>query len=234
MPFGLFPARVVPWGLCAILAVLMCRQGERSSTLANGEGGRAKIEGEHHLKGRAEVDKEFEKPEMVDFLKTYAPIRYKFVTRESAYHHEVLKRILVAHAEQIIQLKVEGGALYETKLREMRLEDQIFGDCIQLKRGAGNKAQLESDLKSHVAELFDQGVHERTIRIEIVKKKLDEQEKSLKADVANKEQLVTLRFDQVKREGVEGMRLGIKSTGQKSIPDSSTVPSVGENEGSAK
>ena len=226
-------SRIVPWGLCAVLVLLMSRRGilPPDSTDSNGESAihHERAEGELHQKlNEKEIDKEWELA--APFLKENSPRRYEWITKNNI-PHEYLKRFLIVRWRMLQHLKSERQMeLYDTKVREMFVEDKVFAICSQLKRGIGNKQQLETELNSQISELFDLGLKERGLRINIVKNELQVQERSLDADKSNKEQLIKERVESVKREGVEGARFGARATGQKSKPGSSTVPSPGEPE----
>lgn len=238
--------RLLPWGLCAalVLAFSVVRNAQVPGLALQtakepkdvkqikenpAERDREKAEHERYRRLHSGPVTEEEWKQAKEFLETNSPNRYRRIMslerRQAAGlktgNFEGLKRVLVGVWLDLSVLKDESPELYVTRLREVKLEDEIFGICLEMQKHGAKQEQSEH-LKTKVAELFDVGLIERQQRIALVETAIREQKKSLVSDQANKTQLVSQRFQFIVDHGVAGARLDLKHSVQKFKSGSTT------------
>ncbi|HET6249879.1 MAG TPA: hypothetical protein VFE47_19470 [Tepidisphaeraceae bacterium] len=159
------------------------------------------------------------------FLEVHSRNRVRLIDEKiSGEPREGLKRFLVNKWHSIMQLQSQSPELYKTKVREVELDDLIFGDCLDLKQGQGNAKEIQAKLNARITELFNLGLTERKQRMKLVENSLVEQKKSLENDEHDKARLIQQQYELVLAHGVEGARLDNHRPG-KSKPSASTTPS---------
>jgi hypothetical protein len=243
--------RLLPWGLCAALMFVLVRNAAvlaPQSKEPTGLKEAANADQAQRARERAERPRkrlhtgpitEEEWKQAKEFLQQYSPNRYRRIQTLETKHaaglkagnFEGLKRVLVDVWLDLSVTREESPALYQTRLKEVKLEDDIFGICLEMQKVHHDK-QASDHLKAKVAELFEVGLVERQQRIGLVETAIGEQKKSLVSDQANKAQLVSQRYQYVIEHGVAGARLDTKHTGQKNKNGSTTEPTTEDSESS--
>ncbi len=164
------------------------------------------------------------------FLAPLTPHRLTLIEHlPHGQHRDSLKRLLVNQWRGINALKTQAPALYQTRIKELKLSDDIFAICLKMKRGNSNKdPALRAQLRTTMDELFTLGLEERKERISLVEKSLVVQKKSLEVDDRNRNQIISERVEHVLKHGVEGARFD-KGNG-KAKNGSTTSPGESESE----
>jgi len=229
-----------PWLLCAGLIVLATARSQPPvPTVSNGDGALfdrpahdktdpEKYRADHPHIAATELEKEWEAAK--EFLSIHSKNRYAQIERLPGGPKKPFEQFLVGRYRMINRLKLQSPELYDLKVHEVELDDDVFGICLKLKRNAGDKPRLQTELKAKIRELFDLGVSERKLRIGLVETALADQKKILKTEQEGRDQLVEDRYDAVLAEGVEGAWIGTKHSSQKAKSGSSTIPSPGDSE----
>ncbi|HWE01250.1 MAG TPA: hypothetical protein VG326_02480 [Tepidisphaeraceae bacterium] len=228
-----------PWSLCAVLVALAVVRSRPAVTVSNGDGALfdrpahdksdiEKYRADHPRIGATELEKEWEAAKQ--FLSVHSKNRYEQIERIPGGPKKPFEQFLVGRYRMINRLKAQSPELYNLKVREVELDDDVFGICLKLKRNTGDKARLQSELKARITELFDLGISERKLRIGLVETALADQKKILKTEQDGREQLVDDRYGAVLSEGVEGAWIGPKHNSPKPKSNSSTIPSLGDSE----
>jgi hypothetical protein len=226
--------RLATWALCAAPFVFVAEQvstptsGPRSGQVGVFE--HSRVEAERYRLLHGPISEE-DWRQASKFLQDHSPsrwIQFKNLPAPSE-HRENLKRFLVNRWRGIAELKDSAPELYKIKVREVEVDDNVFGICLTLKHGHKDKLKLQTDLKTAIDELFVLGLAERKQRISLVKKSLDVQEKALASDDRNKVQIVAERYEQILKHGVEGARID-KLKGKNGSKPSSTSPGETESE----
>jgi CheY-like chemotaxis protein len=143
----------------------------------------------------------------VDFMKQHAPHRLSFsdsLRRPAA--RENFERSIVVQKRNFDRLQPDAP-LYDVKLREFEINDDIFELCRQMKQFPRRAATFEPPLKTKVAELFDVGMKERQLRIDRLEKALADQRKAMETAEMNRDDLIAKNFSEISKTGVEGLRL---------------------------
>jgi hypothetical protein len=233
---------IFPWALCAVLvamAFVRSRPVAVAPVVFNGDGALfdrpphdksdpEKYRADHPRISERELEKEWEACKL--FLSVHSKNRYQQIENMPGGPKKPFEQFLVGRFRLINRIKSQSPELYNLKVREIELDDDVFGICLKLKSKTGDKARLQSELKAKIAELFDLGVSERKLRIGLVETALEDQKKILKTEQDGHDKLVEDRFNAVLAEGVEGAWIGGKHNGSKTKAGSSTVPSLGESE----
>jgi len=222
--------RLAAWGLCLIPLALA---GERAHDVTGAAKAipeatfdrapnRADSKSTRSRMSEEELAKEWSQARV--FLSEHAPRRLKQIESIPGAPREVLKRSLVRGWRRVAELQSQSPELYATRVKEIELEDQVYGICFSLKHGRGDKAQLQSELKNSVRNLFDAGLTERQQRIAILDKAIKAQRESLDSDTKRKDQLIEERYHIVSTEGVEGAYFGSKHSRAGASPGTSKDP----------
>lgn len=222
--------RLVSWSLCfAPLIVAAERSGSPVSVRAGAEVGafdRARegidrTDADRRFPGQQETPAERE--QAMAFLHKHAPNRYAEIEKRGGPKEKGM-RFMINRWRKIAALQSESPELYNTMVREVEVEDDLLGICLRLKHG-GDRQALHEQMKARIADLFDLGVKERTLRIARVETALGEQKKTLSSEVERRDQIISERFELIKTEGVEGAPLGLKRALKAGRRGSSTEPS---------
>jgi hypothetical protein len=142
------------------------------------------------------------------FFTEYSPTRINEIrVADNEQRRTNLRRVLVYRYRALQKVKSESLELYDTQLREVKANDDVFRICLELKRGGRDRKALQSELNARVTDLFNLGLADRKIRITQVEKSLGDQKILLEHDESNKVMLATKQYERILTQGVEGARL---------------------------
>ena len=148
----------------------------------------------------AESDKEME--EIAAFMRQFAPARWAALDAlpEAGALRRGVMVYVVARWRHLQILREEDAALYEIKVRQMAVEDTIYG-LLARTRTPAEREPLRKNLREKVDELVKLGLSERTHRIERARQALTAEENRLKEDQAGMKSMVERRVDAFITEG---------------------------------
>lgn len=151
-----------------------------------------------------------EEAKTAQFMTQYAPERFKvFKASREGPAKKQFGQFLINRWRRLEELRSRQPELYKVRVDAIRLDDDIFSICRQMKKAnTADKQKLLGDLKGKVAELFDNGIKERQIRIDQLQTQLKKQNELLEADSNQREELIARRYHQIATQGVAGARLG--------------------------
>jgi len=155
-----------------------------------------------------------EEAKTAQFMEQYAPERFKvFKASRDGAAKKQFGQFLINRWRRLEELRTRQPDLYQVRVEAIRLDDDIFSICRQMKKAnTADKQKLLADLKGKVADLFDNGLHERKIRIAQLEAQLKNQTDLLEADSSKREELIARRYRQISTQGVAGARLGNSSS----------------------
>ncbi|MDB5356825.1 MAG: hypothetical protein JWN24_3278 [Phycisphaerales bacterium] len=234
--------RLAAWALCAGPIVLLAAErpaGRPERPASNGAGPNRGIERDRGdgsragIGGHAKMSLTKEEWEgTAEFLRKYAPNRLTFVENiGEGDRKENLKRVLFGLVRNINALQVQSISLYNLRIEEFQLDDQIFGICSNLRTAQGaQKEELRDDLRKKVTLLFDKGLEERKVRIERLQKMIEDQKKALVTDSDRRQTIIDSRFLYIASHGVNGAPLNSKGERIPTEPKSATSPASSPGE----
>ena len=190
-------ARAFPWALCAVLLLVLARQRTAPSPeLARpwadlgAVGGREVRDRKHAHKTHIVFTPE-EWKEASDLLAKECPHRFRRIDNLEKRLKEGKKVEGNLRSQKAF---IESPALYPLRLREVHLEDEIYGVCVEHPRG--DKQMLRSRLKPIMLELVKIGFQVRKGRISLVESAVAEQKKLLDTDEQNIDKAVDRRVEE--------------------------------------
>jgi hypothetical protein len=143
------------------------------------------------------------------FMEENAPQRFRvYLSSKDAPRKHEFEQFLVNRWRRLEELKAQSPELYDVRTNEIKLNDQVFALCQQIKSTNGpQKQKLQDELKRKVAELFDNGLSERRLRISQLQERLKKQTQALESDTRKRDELISKRYRQISVQGVPGARL---------------------------
>lgn len=210
-PFHLGVWRLVIWTLAVVLLVLAFDRLDWSTltpAARNGDGlfekRRERLEADRRVKVTDDqVEKEW--PQVEQFIAQNSPNRYAHLQKIAEHLRQPMKIRLILRVRDILRMREESKELYDIILAQVKTEDDIFGLLLQYHRPASDKSAILKQLHEKMAERFDSGIAERKLRIQLVKRALDDQEKSIGVDLGHRDQLIDERVKAVVAHGIEAM-----------------------------
>jgi hypothetical protein len=143
------------------------------------------------------TEKEFE--DARTFMQQHSPQRLKAL--EAMPDGEEKTRIRDGAAQAYLnwmRLANTDFPLYAVVEKRVELEDQIFGKYAQLRSDPPEKQDGDkADLKDLVTKLVDNGIKERELRLQKLKRAVEAEQKSLDYDSANRPKVVDDRFNAI-------------------------------------
>jgi hypothetical protein len=144
------------------------------------------------------------------FVKTNFKNHYELFSRipETAPFRNMAIQKMVNRYRQLMRTQDQNPEIYETMLKQAKIED----DAIGFARDVAEK-RPDADVRLHeaVRHMVDRGLDERRERIEKLRAALDDQEKKLKEDEQNRDDVIAAQIDRIKQEYqrmVQGPRHG--------------------------
>lgn len=151
-----------------------------------------------------------EEAKTAQFMEKYAPERFKvFKASREGPAKKQFGQFLINRWRRLEELRTRQPDLYQVRVDAIRLDDDIFTICRQMKKAnTADKQKLLAELRGKVGELVDNGLKERQIRIDQLQAQLKKQNDLLEADSSQREEMIARRYRQISTQGVAGARLG--------------------------
>jgi hypothetical protein len=131
------------------------------------------------------------------FMQQHSPQRFKAL--ENMPDGEAKTRIRAAAAQAYLnwmRLANTDLELYSVVLKRIDLEDQIFGKFKQIQSDPVDKQDADkAELRDLVARLVDNGIKERELRLDRLRKAIDKETAALETDKKNRSEAVDKRYD---------------------------------------
>jgi hypothetical protein len=153
--------------------------------------------------------------EVSRFLRVYSPNRWHALEGlpEEGPERRAVMAFAVARWRGIQELKETEPALYDLKLKQLKVEDEIYG-LLAVKLAPAGREPLRATLRESVEQLVNLGIAERELRVERFRKQLKEEEGRLASDKMRVDKLVDRRTEMLMQEGPGALRLGWGRGGQ--------------------
>jgi hypothetical protein len=151
----------------------------------------------------------------VEFMQKHAP--HRLAVMESFRNPQIFQRTrqtIVNQKRNFDRIKTNNAnspEIYEARLREFEINDEIFGICKKIQQRPADAKALTPELESKVSELWDLGIKERQARIDRLEKMLAAQKSSLEADEKKRDKVISTKVAEIARNGVEGAKLNFNS-----------------------
>lgn len=157
---------------------------------------------------RRPTDAEVE--EVSQFLREYSPNRWRALESlpEEGRERRAVMAFAVARWRGIQELKEAEPALYDLKLKQLKVEDDIYG-LLAVKLPPAEREPLRPKVRESVEQLVNLRMAERELRVESLRKQLKEEEERLASDKARVDKMVDRRTDTLMQEGPGALRLGL-------------------------
>ncbi|HZL37705.1 MAG TPA: hypothetical protein VFC78_20480 [Tepidisphaeraceae bacterium] len=167
--------------------------------------------------------------EAQEFLRKYSPNRLNQFQNLTG-PHERIKRLLLARYARLMTMKrsPNGESVYNASVRQLQLEDQVFGICLALKQQQGDPQGLRAELKNTVAALFDTGIQVRQLRITQLETALKKQASVLETEKKSRDLRIEQQYNFISSHGVLGAYFGPRSAPPKRIPAPQSQPTDGQ------
>jgi hypothetical protein len=146
----------------------------------------------------------------IEFMQKHAPNRLtamENMTAPKAYART--RQIIVNQKRNFDRIKTNSAnapEIYDARLREYEINDEIFGICKKIKHPADASAAMP-ELQTKVAELLDVGIKEQHARIDRLERMLAAQKANLEATEKKRDALIASKAAEIARNGVEGAPL---------------------------
>lgn len=163
-----------------------------------------------------------EEAKTAQFMEQYAPERFKvFKASREGPAKKQFGQFLINRWRRLEELRTRQPDLYQVRVEAIRLDDDIFSICRQMKKAnTADMQKLLPVLHTKVADLFDNGLKERKIRIAQLEAQLKNQTDLLEADSSRRDELIARRYHQISTQGVAGARLNAASSkGTLAVPE---------------
>jgi len=156
--------------------------------------------------------------EAIEFMKKNAPHRLSAMQGLRAPRAvENAKWTIVNQKRRFDQIKsnnADSPEVYQARLKEYQINDDIFELCRQIIQQPKTVATIEPQLRGKVQELFDVGIQERKARIDRLEKQLARLKKEVQNDEAKRDDLVAKNYQTILKEGVPGAPLSGGNPGE--------------------
>jgi hypothetical protein len=160
-------------------------------------------------------------PEEFDTAREFAqknfPSFYDMFTQlpEKGPMRNALAQRMVGRYRNMMRMQDQNPELYTTMLDQAKLEDKAIGYAREMRNAKTDaaKADAKAKLDNTVAQIIDQSLTERQQRIEKLRSLLDDQEKKLKEDQDNKDQLIAQQINHTQQEFDRMLRGNLRGPG---------------------
>jgi hypothetical protein len=117
-------------------------------------------------------------------------------------HRLTVMRAFYGRYRMLQSLRDEDPALYDLRMKRLKLEDNVFGLVWDLKHedAPDAKQKIQTDLKAEVVELVDVGIQERGRRIERLETALKDEKERFAKDQNNREGLVKEQLERILKD----------------------------------
>jgi len=135
-------------------------------------------------------------------------------------HRLTVMRAFYGRYRMLQGLRDEDPALYDLRMKRLKLEDNVFGLVWDLKHedAPDVKQKIQTELKAQVVELVDVGIQERGRRIERLETALKDEKERFAKDQNNRDGLVKEQLDRILKDD-NGDPMRPPSPGEQSMRD---------------
>ncbi len=136
--------------------------------------------------------------EAVEFMREYSGNRWGTISGPAGERPMVRRRIW-ARYEHLQRLREEDPRLYELRLEQLRLEDQVFGLVNEFHHATSEEqsGEVRARLRGRIGEWVRHGLDERQRRIDRLQRLLEEERARLEADEKRVDALIDERLNDV-------------------------------------
>jgi hypothetical protein len=150
---------------------------------------------------RPELNREADFEQAIEFFRLHSPQRYAAFMAMTDEQKERARPAIINRYHSFNWLTSENANLRNLKLKQVKLEDEIFGikkhlDAVPDTLPNKHK-ELEDELHRKVTELVEARIKERTDRIENLETLLKAEKVRLQNDLKQKDKLIEARYQQV-------------------------------------
>jgi len=150
---------------------------------------------------RPELSRESDFEQAIEFFRVHSPQRYAAFMAMTDEQKEKARPAILSRHHTFNWLTGDNANLRALKLRQVKLEDDIFGIKKRLDavpEGLANKKnELQEELRRKVTELVEARIKERTDRIEHLEGLLKVEKVKLETDLKQKDKLIESRYQEV-------------------------------------
>jgi len=144
------------------------------------------------------------------FAGKYSPHRFKALEQlpRDAPHYDAIRRMMVGRYRMLSEVEREDPELFLLRVRQLQLEDDVFGGIRPRDDGAppaGGSVADDPALRQKVAELVDLNLQERKRRLDKLEAMVADQRKQLARDEGERERLTSERLARIEKEGVKAL-----------------------------
>jgi hypothetical protein len=143
------------------------------------------------------------------FMREHSPNRFRFfdaLPEESSERYAIIL-LVSARWRAIEALKEDDPPLYETKLKQIHIEDDIYG-MVASPQTPAQRESMRARLHESVRELLVLGLSERERRIEQLHRALKTEEEKLQNDRKQLDVMIERRANSLLTEGPAALRPG--------------------------
>lgn len=130
-------------------------------------------------------------PAAEKFIREHSPRRWEAFDslQPDSTSRRAVRRLIVARYKSLMEMKQKDPQMYKLQLRELELEDDIFGITVAM-RGRRDASDLRDNLRKDAAELVDTRLNIRQLRIERLEQAVQTAKKRLEKDRQRRDALV--------------------------------------------
>jgi hypothetical protein len=154
----------------------------------------------------------------IAFAKDKFPNHYDLFSHipEGTPFHNIVVTKMVVRYRQLMRMQDQNPEVYDAMLKQAQAEDEALGYAREMAAHAADadtklKDAAEVRLHEAIRAMVDRGLQERRDRIEKLRLQLDDQEKKLNEDEANRDNVIASQIDRIQQEYqrmVQGPRRG--------------------------
>ena len=153
--------------------------------------------------GPRRVTSEREQEDAGKFMAENSPNRWKAIESLPGHGpmHRVLMNVVVARWRSLESARTADPKLYDIKLSELKVEDEVYG-LLAGTQSAADREPLRQKLTEASKQLIDLNMEERQHRIDRLRQLLKGEEERLQADRGHADLLVERKVTSLINEGV--------------------------------
>jgi hypothetical protein len=200
-------------GMVRWAARLACMAPLTLATIAPAQIAQPARGGPQGARGSAQQQQDYTQDELkaaIEFMQLHAKNRLAALEGMNGPRNYARTRQLIVNQkrnfDRIKANNANAPEIYESRLREYEINDEIFGICKGIKKPADASAAAP-ELQAKVAELLDVGIKEQHARIDRLEKALAAQKANLEATEKKRDALISSKAAEIAKNGVEGARL---------------------------
>jgi len=141
-----------------------------------------------------------EQSEVEDFARDHMKNLLALSNQSPPIRQQRLLRYASARMHALLQTRT-NPSVFGRLIRDIESEDEVFAFISDLEGAApADRPALREKIRAKMREIVDHFLDERAQRIELLKTRLDDEQKRLQDDRANRDQIVDQRVDRFMKE----------------------------------